>query len=270
MLEYRTGSTYDAIFPLGGGCAISFQLNHRGKRLFATPFDWTLIPDLRGIEYLPDGIASDFSKFLQRENLKEFAPVRTERGHTTYSYEDTETGFQFVHHFHTPVAQPGSYEMVRSAFDRRLQRTFDFVENASRVLFVLNTKFEFDAEYANRIHQALVARFPHTTIHLLVMQFKATANKREELPGGVVIERFSRHMNDSYDMQKTAAEWEFLDWIQLTGVSSSQTTRRKSFIVKIAYKIWIHLGKWLERRRAGCLSVRFKTFGEETCASRRF
>ena len=264
MLEYRTTSVYDAVLPLGGGCPISFQLAHRGKRLFATPLDWTLIPDRRGIDYLPTGIRTDFKDLLRRENLIVCAKQRVEKGRLTWSYEDTLSGFQFVHHFHGDIADFCVYDHVWKVHTRRLRRMLDFIESNKRILFVLNTKFEFDTEAAVRIYDALEHRFARTQVQLLVMQFNANHPRREEVRPGLVVERFARPINDVYDMTMTTAEWEFLDWIELPGRDSPNRLRKRSFRIKVAYKIWKSLGKWLAHRNAGCLGIGFRTFGEKT------
>lgn len=261
MLEYRVGSAYDAIFPLGGGCPISFQLAHRGKRLFATPLDWTLIPDHKGIEYLPTGILSDFADMLKQKNLEVCSAVRIEKKQKTWSYVDRQTGFQFVHHFHGDATDPVVYSGVFSTHMRRLRRMLKYVEASKRVLFVLNTKFEFATESVVKIYNALVKRFPTTEVHLLVMMFGASTNTRETICKGLVVEHFVRPINDVYDMTMTSSEWEFLDWIQIRGRVSPNQQRRQSFLLRMVYKIWKTLGKWLARRNAGCLSIAFRTFG---------
>ena len=252
---------YDFVASLGGNCSVASQLNHRGKRPFSLPLDWTLMCDDRPVRWLPEGIRSHFANFCLRENLEEYEPPIMEKGLKTYHYLDQATGFRFIHHFHESVADEAAYRKVKAVMDRRIDRLYRKAAAASSVLFVLETSFPYDIGYAQEIYKALKDTFPSVRIDLIVMQFRSDECRESTLEDGhVLVMQSERHINVVYDNQFTAPEWMWMDGLRIKGLPLPEERRKKSLLVKWKYKIWVAMGKSLEASGAGCANMRFKAF----------
>ena len=247
---------YDQIISLGGNCNVAYQLMHRGKRVCAFPLDWTFMDDDRPIRKLPELIATRFKNFCRLEHLRELPEKLYDRMGTRCNILDEESGFRLVHHFMPPFAE--NYDNANRVMRRRIDRFYAEVSKAKRVLFVLATKFTFDQALVGDIYEALHNRFADTEIEVLCIQFGADGNSTTDLRGGQVhVVRFERQMNFIYDNQLTAPEWCFMDRLQLTGRPPVDKMRRKNLGLKLAYKLWKYLGKYLELHGTGCMNVRF-------------
>lgn len=96
--------TYDLIVSLGGNCSAAAQLNMRGLRQEALPFDWVYVVDERPFIWLAEHVGDRWRDLCLKENLQEITP-----GHAEWSaehadrvqYVDRESGYRFVNHFNS-------------------------------------------------------------------------------------------------------------------------------------------------------------------------
>lgn len=249
-------SEYDAVVSLGGSCAASMQMMHRGKRFGAFPLDWTLMLDDKPIRMLPELIRAEFKDFCKKENLIETSPPAPDKAGMRCHMKDLATGFDLWHHFMPPFDE--TYEASMCTIRRRVARFYEKVGRAKNVLFVLATRFTFADELAIAIYRALKEKFSQTAIEMVNMQFAADKSERHELEDGCLhLVRYERPMNMVYDNQLTAPEWSFLEQVEIVGHPQPEMLRRKKLSLKWAYKIWHMLGNYLERNGAGCVNMRF-------------
>ena len=247
---------YDQVISLGGACATAMQLTHRGRRFGAFPLDWTLMLDETPVKKLPKLIRTEFRDFCKQENLVESGAPMADKAGMKCRVTDTGTGFHLWHHFTPPLVE--NYGKSVETIRRRMARFYKTVERADNVLFVLATRFPFDAELITDIYKALKEKFPQTGIEIVNMQFAADKCEHQELEGGQVhLVRYERPMNMVYDNQLTAPEWSFMDQVEVVGHPLPEQYRRKQLKLKWVYKIWYALGKYLERNGAGCANMRF-------------
>ena len=254
---------YDFVASLGGNCSAASQLKHRGKRPYSLPLDWTLMCDVRPVEWLPEGLRTRFAGLCLRENLVEYEPPIMEKGLVTYHYLDKATGFRFIHHFHGSAADDAVYGKVKEVMDRRIDRFYRKASAAKRALFILETAFPYDDGIAREIYKALISTFAGDgkRIDLLIMQFRADKCQEEILEDGhLMIARYERHVNIVYDNQFTAPEWMWMDGLRITGLPLPEERRKNSILLKWKFKLWMTLGKSLEENGAGCANMRFRAF----------
>lgn len=232
-----TSEAYDLIVSLGGNCSAASQMRMRGLRFFSLPFDWLFMEDTRPIEYLANGFENGFSDFMLKENLV-LHNDDWQGGVAKYKYKDAHTGFCFIHHFHKSIDEPGGYEAAASVMRHRINRLMSKIGLSSRILLILTTDFPFDVALAEKMIAKIRSQYPDKEIDFHMMQFgvvfddPAIAGRKfvgMPFTGGL----YSR-AKSTYDLEKTSAEWAFLDEITLSGHSIPTIDG----INKFRYKIW--------------------------------
>lgn len=252
---------FDLIASLGGNCSAAGQLKHRGLRRFSLPLDYVLMTDATPVQALPRLLTNRFKGWLQFENAVEYHPPIIHKGQRTYLIQDRASGFKFIHHFKGPEFSKDLFRAVRHKMDRRIDRFYERVGRADRVLFVLTTAFAYEQNLAEEIYFALKVAFPRQDIHFMVMQFSAESNRTVSMyDDHLTICTHQRDFNIVYDNQFTAPEWCWMDSLEITGVPRPEIVRKKGLLNKWAFKIWWRLGEWLESRGAGVLNIRFRNF----------
>ena len=228
---------YDLIVSLGGNCSAAIQMRMRGLRFFSLPFDWLFMEDTRPIEYLAHGFANGFSDFMLKDNLLPHIDG-WQGGVAKYKYKDTHTGFCFIHHFHKSIDEPGGYEAVDSVMRHRINRLMSQIESSRRILLILTTDFTFDVALAEKMIAEIRTQYPDKEIDFHMMQFGVafedpaiTGRKFVDMPftGGL----YARPKS-IYDLERTSAEWDFLDEIALPGRSIPKIDGVNKFL----YKMW--------------------------------
>jgi hypothetical protein len=235
---------YDLIVSLGGSCNAAGQLKFRGLRRFALPFDWigTFSPG-KFLNFCA-GLDTRFKDWCRYENMRQYGEVRKELGKDTYNYEDTASGYHFIHQFHAPIEDREAFELERKVFERRVERFYSSVESSKNVLFVLTSLFGFDFDIATKVFEALKRNFPNVNCELVVMQFAARQQTSVELLDGAVhVETYIRAVDTVYDNYLTSAEWGWMDRLTLAG----DDKRRGKLSVKWLYKLWKAIGSLLLR-----------------------
>ena len=249
--------SFDVVFSFGGNCAAALQMNHRGLRYFSAPLDWVLMEDERPLDYLPHGLRTRFRDMCLLENLVECRPPAREHHGVVYCYEDTLSGFKFVHHFHRRISEPGEFESVKKILNRRINRFYDVLSSASTAYGVLETSFPFDLGKGLAVVRAFKEVFPRLDLTTRIMQFSAPKAEQADVPDEKVeLVRYCRPRDVKYDMAFTSVEWSFLDEVSLVGNSEVEASFRLPF-KKLKYKLWKHLSGELERAGTRCVGMIF-------------
>lgn len=261
-IEIKTSrQDYDVIASLGGSCSAATQLKHRGRRPYSLPLDWTLMYDERTVRILPELFRTRFAGFCQRENMFEFENPGNEYGTHKYHLEDRYTGYRVIHHFTAHPSEKDRYEVERGILLRRVDRLYSRIRESKHVLFVLNTVFPYDPTLLVAVHEAIKEQFPQVDVEIVALQFSADETRVLELLGGnIKVAQIERPLNIVYDNQFTAPEWCWMDRIKLVSLPLPEQLRKKKVLIKWAYKLWRHLGKYLEEHNAGCANMRFYRF----------
>ena len=207
---------------------------------------------------LPELFATGFANFCQYENMYEYRAVAKEHGVEMCQLEDKYSGYRMIHSFPAPFADREKYGKNLAVLKRRIKRMYALVSKAKTVLFVLSTGFEFNDMLLEKIYSALVETFPGVEVELINMQFSARQCEEFDILGGHGhVMRVERAFHTIYDVQLTAPEWGWLDGVGITGVIDPIAMRKRDPVTKFAYKMWVSLGKFLERRNTGCANMRF-------------
>ena len=247
--------TYDMIVSLGGNCYVAAQLRHRGMRPYSLPLDWTYIKGPEYVAKLPELIRTKFADFCIYENMKDIGEPEMEVGKPTYKFEDTLTGFGFVHQFHAPLTDKEGFAVDRAIIQKRIDRMYKNVSQSKRVLFVLETSFTFDEAIIRSIYEALRDTFANTEVDLRVMQFGGKSLVDADIGPHI---HFTRHIRPSSlesEVYGTAAEWNWLDELRLANRPKAAELRKRNLIVKWKYSLWKALGKSLQKDGAGCVNL---------------
>lgn len=228
---------YDLIVSLGGNCSAALQIRMRGLRVFSLPFDWLFMEDPRPIEYLADGFEKGFSDFMLKENLLPHTDG-WQGGVAKFKYKDAHTGFCFIHHFHKSIDEPGGYEAVASVMRHRINRLMSKIGLSSRILLILTTDFPFDVALAEKMIAKIRSQYPDKEIDFHMMQFGVVfddpAIAGRKFVGMPFTGGLYARAKSSYDIEKTSAEWAFLDEVALSGRRVLDINGMNKFL----YKIW--------------------------------
>lgn len=159
---------FDLIVSLGEDCACSSYLRKFALQNASYPFDWLTKASLKT---RVDLINDDFHGFLKRENMYQIPHPEDSEKNCDY-YEDRNTDFYFYHDFPMGVDLDDSFAVVREKYNRRIQRLYQTIESAHRVLFVWwsrdkhHTPQEIESYYA-----ILSKKFNNCDVFMLAMEF---------------------------------------------------------------------------------------------------
>ena len=247
---------YDMFVSLGGNCGAATQLKYRGLRTCAYPFDWLMMAGPETIDYLCEGFCDGFKQLCLKEHLRPMERPPARGGSARYWYEDVYTGFQFVHHFQSPITEPGVYEAARAILERRIRRLLEALNGGKRVLMILATPFAFDPQQAVRLLEVLRRQFPKSHIDLACLQFgvvfdtpRTIAEAWDSALPFVAGGRYA-HPLELYACLMTGYEWHFLD---TAGFSVGQRPLRG--LDTWVFRLWRKTTKHLVRRGYPCVGV---------------
>lgn len=259
---------YDVIASLGGDCAVSYQLRHRGLRMTSLPFDWTRMTSPKALEYLICGFQNDFEDLCLKENL-EFEgrePIVARGGRIEYPALDKLSGFDFIHLFTRPLTDNGAYDEGDAILKRRISRFVSMLEKAKSALLILATEFAYEDQLALALAQAIRHRFPQLKLSLRLMMFHSERQGVIVQENGDCICRYQRKLDLHYDMVFTSYEWKFLDVVKLS--SCPLPAQRKPKGLKgLKYKTWKKFGLELEEQGYACCNMRFWNLDKESSAN---
>lgn len=237
---------YDLFVSLGGSCNAAGQIKSRGLRKFALPFDWIGTFAAENLHNFRKGLDTHFKDWCRYENMREYGEVRMELGKPTYMFEDTASGYHFIHQFHAPLKDRAAFDRARKTWEKRVERFYSRVAASRNVLFVLTTLLPFDFSVAEEILVALRKTFPGVNCELAVMQFAAPEHVCVELCDGAIhMETFTRQVDKVYDNYLSSTEWGWLDTLSLSG--EAEPRGFKKLFMKWKYKLWKALGNSLLR-----------------------
>lgn len=172
--------TYDFIFSLGFGCAVSQALRDLGLQRGSYPFDWigTIGPLMA-----PRMMAADFKDWFNREDLKLW-DVRFEGGHIARLYKNVKTGFGFAHDFSNAEELYTTYEAAREKYERRIAR-FKKVMAASKTVLAIYLTRPQDArptdEELREARETIAKLYPAATIEILCFYEDESCTRAEEV-----------------------------------------------------------------------------------------
>ena len=239
--------TYDLVASLGANCSAAHNINLRGLRRVALPFDWTYVVDEKPYLWLAAHLQDRFTDLCLRENLERILPGHPEwtAAHKGFlKYVDRGSGFRFVNHFRRPIDEGGEYERVHGMLRRRIDRFYRTLESAKRVLFVLGTEVEIRDGTLVSLGSAFRDRFPETDFQFEFVRFKAGAEGVCEVGEGIRCRRILRAQN-VYDFERTNFEWSFLDGVSL---SSGKTHGSWHFSMDVWPKVRLTVDCRLKRK----------------------
>ena len=160
---------FDLIISLGEDCACSSYLRRVNLQNFSYPFDWlTHAP----FENRTNLIVNDFKDFLNLEDLELMqkpTEFPSDENHDYYKNKTTE-----LYHWHDfPINMPlkEAYNLVKTKYDRRIERLYSEIKNSQKILFVwlshrtLHSPEDFIKEY-----NTLQNKFASKDIYLLIIE----------------------------------------------------------------------------------------------------
>lgn len=213
-MSFNKIEIFDLIMSLGGNCSVASQLIKRNLRHFSLPFDYTFMGTTRPIEYFAEGLKDHFKNFFLKENLVELAPDEKGPVPGKYEYKDTYSEYRFIHHFHAPKDTPGEYEKAKAVMDKRINRMYEKINEANRILVILSTAFQFDDIYIYKLKETFEELYPKKEFVFYTIMLSADEFS-EKTDGNMCFIRSKRPLN-MYDVNKTNFEWEFLDMVRLS------------------------------------------------------
>ncbi|QHI68088.1 DUF1796 family putative cysteine peptidase [Tichowtungia aerotolerans] len=113
------------IIPIGGFCSVAKELERRGLRDGSLPFDWVMT-DLDSV-----------SRLLERQFDRLFCPdaLRRKEG-MPHVVAHKNYYFDFYHDFPEHVSIEQVLPVVRAKYERRIQRIYEWLGEADRILFI--------------------------------------------------------------------------------------------------------------------------------------
>ncbi|MFP7492831.1 DUF1796 family putative cysteine peptidase [Terribacillus saccharophilus] len=152
----RIKGGYDAVFSLGDLCLGAIQLQKNNLRPFSGPLDWMGTPQLTKVKEL---FEKRFADFMLRENLRiigkatEQMLLVLDQNNLVYSNHDFDT-------VRNSLEQLPMYPSVKEKLDRRVDRLWDKLLTARRILFVrTNASAEETAELAQVLRSVIANDF---------------------------------------------------------------------------------------------------------------
>lgn len=202
---------YDLIISLGANCSAAHNLRLRRLRPFSLPFDWCYFTDEKPLRYLMEDWPNRLSSFCLKENLRPLTKEEYSSAHSDKEqYKDEHSGYYFVNHFNRKLDDRGEYKRVKKKLQRRVNRLFEHLEKAEKVLFILSPNFPINPQMVQSFHKHFASIYPDKTIDLEALLFSSLRDGEEHTAAGLRLHFYKRALND-YDFYRTNYEWSFLD-----------------------------------------------------------
>ncbi len=208
---------YDLVCSLGGNCSVAHNLQIRGLRKFALPFDWTYFDNTDAVYKLADSFAKHFKDQLLKENLEEL-PLNPKHKENI-QYKDIITGIVWANHFKS--RELVEYNNVKNKINRRFSRLLNYIEKSNNILFIFAMNYGVEIEPFKYLYDKLKELYPTKNINIKILSF----NNTEETSlcfENIELCKYTRKQN-SYDFAKTNFEWAFLDYIKMSNLNNSKT-----------------------------------------------
>lgn len=211
---------YDLIISLGGNCAAASQLVYRDIRRFSLPFDYTFMSDVQPIKYLCEGLKNHFNNLLLRENIEELKGKERGDEREVWQYKDTYSGYRFIHLFGDDINKEGVYDKGIAIIRKRIDRLYQKLDKAKKILVILETSFVFDEKYILDIKKTFEELYPEKKFVFYIIMLNA--EKYEEKSYDNITCVYSLRDVNMYDFEHTNWEWSFLDKITLTEIENEK------------------------------------------------
>ena len=255
---------YDFCMSLGGSCAPAMQMKQRGLRLASMPFDW--VRGRGNAEYadtLATLLENGFKGWCKFETLVPIPP-ELDRPKATDPLEvrawDKELEIGFYHDFRFNIFGEGGreyYEGIAARYRRRIERLYEMLGKASKVLAVVVFPDEpASEEVARKLKARLDALRPGVSFTLVALNFNSAETKDVgSLDSGLFVRYFARDQH-AYDYMRTTIAWDFFEDVKLSGKIAAakdekrNATKGMTFWYRIHRKLFLHCKKVLERSNA--------------------
>jgi hypothetical protein len=219
---------YDFICSLGGSCASAFQLKFRSLRFASLPFDWLFTKEPDSIIKLADCFKDDFKNWLLYENMEE-VPEKERGDSKLFQYKDKATGYQFIHDFEKPLSDSNQFNYVKTKYEKRIKRLYNFIDRSKNILFILDTNFSLNEKIIQKFLKTINKKWPEKNIDFIQLEFNANEDS-SYIKDKIQIYKTKRGRN-SYDFSQTNFDWNFLDSFKISE-AISVTKFHKFFEIK--------------------------------------
>ena len=161
---------FDIVIPLGADCSCTTYLKNFKLRHFSYPFDWLFKITFENRITL---IENHFQDFLVKENLRFFDknPNAILTDNENDYYEDTKYGTQFLHDFIHDLEFNQSFQNVQEKYNRRIERFYTNIEQATNALFVWRSKnTHLSKNSIIDAYKTICKVFSQTQIYFLIIE----------------------------------------------------------------------------------------------------
>lgn len=162
---------FDLIFSLGEDCACSSYLRRFNLQEYSYPFDWLT----RANFFVRiDLLLNEFQGFLNKENLVKLdkSTFKGQKDEKNDYYWCKKTDFNFYHDFDNKIPFDESFKLVKTKYQRRIQRLYKEIKSAQNILIIWWSRDKHqDINKVIQAHQALSQKFNSQTIYMLLMEF---------------------------------------------------------------------------------------------------
>lgn len=184
--------TFDLIIPLGSFCATSEGLRRNKLQCESYPFDW--LKDAQ-LPYCIEYISNNFSTFLKKDNLRK--ENGTSGMHDVYT--DIPTQIISSHDFMTSECFDNSYQKVMAKYSRRIERLYQRIDEAQKVLMVSCSEKHFDDAELIRLRDKMQAVYPQKDFHLAYIHIDNAQQADEKRELSPKVTHFNIHNLDTND-----------------------------------------------------------------------
>lgn len=164
---------YDVVISLGEWCIASMVLRMCDLQNRSFPFDWSggRFWDKcghGGLSGKVDLICNNFENFFNLEDFESLGPNPKDEDYWFLWVVNNRTGLQYKHDFPSDVDIKDSYSKVRDKYCRRVDRLYDLINKADKILFVyIAISGGFSDDYLKEQQAKLQNKFPKKRIDFL-------------------------------------------------------------------------------------------------------
>ncbi len=152
---------FDYFISLGSSCITSASMSKFGLRSYSGPFDWLVT---NKFDWILKYMETDFQGFLQKNDLERY-------DNNENHFKLKESGFLFMH-------ETGSYEEIKSKYQRRIERFIKMEKN--KVCFLRSCASQSEIEYIiqNRDYiNHVIKKYNVENEIVFLLSYEANVNK---------------------------------------------------------------------------------------------
>lgn len=203
----------DMVFSVGGDCIAAAQQKNRGLRPYSLPFDWCYSDGEEALANFAKMFENDFADFALQENMRPIPNLR-------FAYKDLRSGYNFMHHFKSPIESGDEYLRFYEILQRRIRRFFSEIEASRTVLCLLSRTWKLKDTCLDPLRRVLEGKWPEKQFFFAIVTYNSTP-PLIEWRDNVLFVRIPRNRT-SYDMKERVFEWSFLDNVHFSQVASTR------------------------------------------------